>query len=156
MRRRIATTEDGSIDWAAIYAGWLGPSGPAFREVFLALAVEDALPAVFHGTGGRDRTGAVALLGMLGVADDLIARDHALTGIHLQRSPGRPERLAAFAAQLGVTPERVLTLVQTTRDTAHHLLTAIRATYGSVGRYLERNGVPVVARASLRERLVET
>ena len=45
------------------------------------LADAEAVPAVFHCTAGKDRTGIVAelILAVLGVADETIAADYAVT-----------------------------------------------------------------------------
>ena len=54
---------------------------PSVAAVFGILAGEDALPAVFHCTSGKDRTGILAalVLEVLGVADEVIASDYVLT-----------------------------------------------------------------------------
>ena len=53
----------------------------AYAGALRALAQPDALPAVFFCMAGKDRTGvfAAVLLGLLGVADDDIVADYALT-----------------------------------------------------------------------------
>ena len=50
-------------------------------EIFRILVGEDALPAVFHCTSGKDRTGIVprSMLDVLGVADEMIGSDYFLT-----------------------------------------------------------------------------
>ena len=49
-----------------------------FRKLFLALGDEQQLPAVFHCTTGKDRTGwsAAALLTLLGVPGDVVMEDY--------------------------------------------------------------------------------
>lgn len=46
------------------------------------LAEPDSLPAVFHCSAGKDRTGVLAalVLGFLGVPDEIIVHDYALSG----------------------------------------------------------------------------
>jgi protein-tyrosine phosphatase len=55
--------------------------GGAVVEALRLLAADAALPAVFHCTAGKDRTGVLAalVLGQLGVPDAAIADDYALT-----------------------------------------------------------------------------
>jgi protein-tyrosine phosphatase len=55
--------------------------GPMVAEALRVLARPEALPAVFHCTAGKDRTGVLAalVLGQLGVPDDAIAADYAFT-----------------------------------------------------------------------------
>ena len=50
-------------------------------EVIEHLASRDNLPAVFHCTAGKDRTGMVAalVLSLVGVPDDVIVHDYTLT-----------------------------------------------------------------------------
>ncbi|MEZ4413989.1 MAG: tyrosine-protein phosphatase, partial [Gemmatimonadales bacterium] len=58
------------------------PSAKAsYRTLFLALAEQPALPAVFHCTTGKDRTGwaAAALLSLLGVPRDTVMADFLRT-----------------------------------------------------------------------------
>ncbi len=55
------------------------PSAKAeFRKMFLGLGDEEQLPALFHCTTGKDRTGwaAAALLSLLGVPKDTIMEDY--------------------------------------------------------------------------------
>jgi protein-tyrosine phosphatase len=51
------------------------------------LAAPAALPAVFHCSAGKDRTGILAalVLGLLGVPDELIVEDYALSGKAMHR-----------------------------------------------------------------------
>jgi protein-tyrosine phosphatase len=51
------------------------------------LATEGALPAVFHCSAGKDRTGVLAavVLGSLGVPDEVIIDDYALSAIGTSR-----------------------------------------------------------------------
>ena len=69
------------------YRQMLVDGGPRFAAAFEVLADADALPAVFHCAAGKDRTGLLAalLLGALGVADDDIVADYALTQQSMDR-----------------------------------------------------------------------
>ncbi len=50
----------------------------SYRALFMALADSQALPAVFHCTGGKDRTGwaSAALLTLLGVPKETVIQDY--------------------------------------------------------------------------------
>jgi len=50
----------------------------AFRELFLSLGDENQLPALFHCTTGKDRTGwaAAALLTLVGVPNEVVVEDY--------------------------------------------------------------------------------
>ena len=63
------------------YTSMLETGGPAYAEAARSVASDDALPAVFYCLAGKDRTGVFAaiVLGLLGVADDVIVADYALT-----------------------------------------------------------------------------
>ena len=56
-----------------------------FRETLATLASPGVLPAVFHCSGGQDRTGMIAalVLGNAGVPAATIAEDYALSGRYL-------------------------------------------------------------------------
>jgi protein-tyrosine phosphatase len=64
-----------------LYLRMLEHGGPAVAESLRVLAGPRALPAVFHCTAGKDRTGVLAavVLGQLGVPDGAIAEDYAVT-----------------------------------------------------------------------------
>jgi protein-tyrosine phosphatase len=66
---------------AAVYLTMMQHGGAAYAGALHALAEPDSLPAVFFCMAGKDRTGifSAILLGVLGVADDDIVADYALT-----------------------------------------------------------------------------
>ena len=127
---------------------------PAVAETFRILATQDALPAVFHCTSGKDRTGIVAalMLDVLGVADDVIASDYCLTEAAQERSTPWIEQhepeFAAFLAQ--IPPERRAPRPARILD----FLGGLRARYGSVPEFLTRSGVPERQLNILRARVV--
>jgi protein-tyrosine phosphatase len=66
---------------AAVYGIMLRTGAAAYAEALRTLADADTLPAVFFCMAGKDRTGVfgAVLLGLLGVGDDDIVADYALT-----------------------------------------------------------------------------
>ena len=68
-------------DLGAHYVASLVDRTETLAEVIALLATAEHLPAVFHCTAGKDRTGMVAalVLSLVGVADDVIVEDYALT-----------------------------------------------------------------------------
>ncbi len=94
------------------YLKMLEKGGPALAELFTLLTDPANHPLVFHCAAGKDRTGVAAalLLGVLGVDDDTIIADYALSQENMARAlakiqarpdaerilAGRP--LAAFEA----------------------------------------------------------
>ncbi len=103
------------------YTNMLADGAARFATAFEFLAGQDALPAVFHCTAGKDRTGLLAalVLGTLGVPDDVIVEDYALTQASMDRIMERlrsdPEKAvyldavpAAFFAADPVAMARVI------------------------------------------------
>ncbi|KAJ3201780.1 hypothetical protein HDU67_001071 [Dinochytrium kinnereticum] len=80
---------EGSDGFSKAYSKILQSAGPVFRTILLSIAGEPAsddselneTPCVVHCTAGKDRTGVfvAVLLSFLGVEDDIIVRDYALT-----------------------------------------------------------------------------
>jgi protein-tyrosine phosphatase len=138
--------------------GYLGIAerfGVSLARVFELLAADDALPAVFHCTSGKDRTGIVAALtlDLLGVDDDVIADDYVLTAASRARSApwiqaNEPE-FAAFLRQIPVE-RRVIS-----GETILGFLELARAKYGSGRGLLVHLGVRDADLDALQVRLVE-
>jgi protein tyrosine/serine phosphatase len=127
----------------------------SIAATFRILAGEDTLPAVFHCTSGKDRTGIVAalLLDVLGVADEVIGADYCLTEAAQVRSTPWIEQhepeFAAFLAQ--IPPERRAPRPERILD----FLDGLRARYGSVQEFLQRSGVAERELNILRARVVQ-
>jgi protein-tyrosine phosphatase len=104
-----------------------------------------ALPAVFHCTAGKDRTGILAaiLLSAVGVRDEEILEDYALTA----------ESRAARYAWLAVHDPDYLAFLQTLPPEALEvrseaiqvMLDHLRADHGTVAEYLTGGGLPIAA-----------
>lgn len=91
----------GGEDLARHYLAMLDEKGGVLGSMIRLLAGADALPAVFHCEAGCDRTGvlAAAVLSLLGVPDDIIAEDYALTAPAM---PAIHARVREVARQLGL------------------------------------------------------
>ena len=130
--------------------------GASIATTFKLLAADKALPAVFHCMSGKDRTGVVSalLLDLLGVPEEAIAADYALTEETRARSTSwievnEPE-LAAFFARIPpdlnrAHPEKIL-----------ELLSYIGSSYGSSAALLSRLGVTDAEQSALKSRLLES
>lgn len=116
-------------------------AAPALTAAFEALAAEGALPAVMHCSAGKDRTGVLSalLLAFLGVPDDTIVADYALSAAAMERLlerltseyPESVEAVTKFApAILHVMPE---TMVE--------FLSGIRSEFGSYDGLADSLGV---------------
>jgi protein-tyrosine phosphatase len=90
-------------DLSQHYLSMLAERGTLLASVIRRLAQPGALPAVFHCEAGCDRTGvlAAAVLSLLGVPDEEIAEDYALTAPAM---PAIHARVREVAIRLGLPP----------------------------------------------------
>ena len=97
-------------DIATMYRTMLADAGEMFAAVVLVAGRPDELPALFHCTAGKDRTGlaAAVLLRLLGVADDVILAEFALTNEY--RTPARIAQMAPEFAKMGLDITNFLAL----------------------------------------------
>jgi len=151
--RRGADTPRGlAIDEA--YEMMLERFGDRFARVVELVADPGGHPVAFFCAGGKDRTGLVAalVLGALGVADETIAADYALTAgilpVLLERNRVRAEARGVSAE---VVEHELLTAEATTMLA---VLERLRSDHGSVEGYLESHGLPADAVPSLRTGLL--
>ena len=110
--------------------------------------------AVYHCAAGKDRTGVISaiLLSALGVADELIVADYALT--ELVAAGIRPEdRAAAFTLyrEQGAPPEAL----NARPEHMQRFLAGMRDVHGSLRDYLAPYGLSEAVVERLRARLLE-
>jgi len=126
---------------AGRYGEMVAQGGPALTAAFEVLGSGDALPAVFHCSAGKDRTGVLAalILAFLGVPDETIVEDYHLSAAAMVRLlerlkaqyPDNVEEVERFApAVLQVVPE-----------TMEEFLAGLRSEYGSYDGLAESLGV---------------
>ncbi len=120
-----------------------GPQfGAALRE--LAAAVQAERPVVFHCTAGKDRTGVVAALLLVGlgastdvVADDFArsapAMEHLVAWFHANEGQSPPERMA----KMGMPSELVTEMLSARASTIEGVLADLVDRYGSIEAYLQ-------------------
>ena len=75
---------------ASSYKGMIRQAAPQIAEILRIVAARHAHPVIIHCTAGKDRTGVMVavLLGTLGVPDETIVADYALSAqamVHLRR-----------------------------------------------------------------------
>jgi len=139
---------------AGIYDFIIDERAAAIGAAIRALSRPGALPALVHCTAGKDRTGIVVAfaLSAVGVPDEFIAADYALSGTyldpqhtptigHVQESSGLGERLTA--ALLASPPELIIRAIGRARRQA-----------GSLADYLTTCGVTCAELMALRSALV--
>ncbi|UKY48085.1 tyrosine-protein phosphatase [Streptomyces inhibens] len=118
----------------------------------LEIIVSESAPQVFHCASGKDRTGLLAglVLSLLGVAEDAIAADFALTELATERliadwKAAHPDRTLKWPGY-GRAPEEVMRL----------FLSDLTSTYGSVHDYaLQHLGADETLVSQLRTQLLD-
>ena len=138
----------------AKYVQMVEEAAPQIVAALTALADPDALPAVFHCTAGKDRTGLLSalVLSLLGVPEETVVADYALSGAAMSRLraklikkyPDGGSVIADSDVLFSADPANMVALF------AH-----LRARYGSVGEYAAQVGVPGDVVARLRDALLE-
>ncbi len=106
---------------------------------------------VYHCAAGKDRTGVISaiLLSALGVGDDWIVADYALTQQNLDAIVARLGESEGYRTMLDALPPDTLHAEPQTMVT---LLEQLSARYGSVEGYLESASVGADVLAQLRSR----
>jgi protein-tyrosine phosphatase len=139
---------------AAIYRYMIDDCGAAIAEAVGRLCASNALPGLIHCTAGKDRTGLVAaiVLAVIGVPDDIIAADYAMSGSHLD--PGAATAISQIRAVSGVGRWLDLGALGAQPRVIHEALAHIRARAGTVAGYLLQNGLTPRDIESLRRGLV--
>lgn len=100
------------------YSQMLDDGSDTIAEAVRVLSAPAAVPALFHCAAGKDRTGILAavVLGVLGVPDDVIADDYALSQTAMveffeflkAQHPDREEELLRREAQIETITPRVM------------------------------------------------
>jgi protein-tyrosine phosphatase len=137
------------------YTEMLDMATPQIVGALSALAAEGALPAVFHCTAGKDRTGLLSalVLSLLGVPEETVVADYALSGAAMTRLrakliekyPDGQSVIADSDVLFSADPSNMVTLF------AH-----LRARYGSVAGYASEVGVTDDVVTNLRRELLES
>ncbi|RDX53855.1 hypothetical protein OH76DRAFT_1375137 [Lentinus brumalis] len=98
MAKRFELYASGKVEaFMELYSQILDNAGPAFGVVLRHIRDRPNEGCLFHCTAGKDRTGVLAalLLKLVGVDDEAIARDYALTRVG--REPAREMVMARLA-----------------------------------------------------------
>jgi protein-tyrosine phosphatase len=123
----------------------------AFRELFVSIADRSKLPAVFHCTTGKDRTGwaTAALLTLLGVPKETVMADYLRTNEYLL--PYYKKTIDGFVAQGGdrAIPVAILGVK---REYLEASFDEAQQTYGSLENYFTKGlGIDAAGQKSLRD-----
>jgi protein-tyrosine phosphatase len=136
------------------YTEMLRDAGAAFLSVLRALTAPDALPAVFHCTAGKDRTGVLSalVLSLLGVDEETVVADYALSGAAMTRLRAK---IIVKYPESRETIENLSEVFSAEPAQMEALLDYLRAEYGSVEAYLRRLGADDGLIGALRAALLE-
>lgn len=135
------------------YVELLEIGAPAFRSALVALAAADGVPALFHCSAGKDRTGVLAalLLGLAGADREAIVADYALTE---ERVPAIVLRLTGAASFDELAKQVPVFSFQAKAGTMRHLLDRIDERWGGAAGYARSLGIDDDAIGALRSLLV--
>jgi protein-tyrosine phosphatase len=136
------------------YKEMLDEAGAQMLAALEVLAGSEACPAVFHCTAGKDRTGLLSaiLLLLLGVPEDTVVADYALSGEAMQRLraklvikyPDGKDMIEGIDEVFSADPANMVAL-----------LAYLRERYGTLEAYAAHIGVRDELLARLRAALLE-
>lgn len=144
--------------WVQNYEGMVRGARPMFVALVNSLA-DDAgggrLPALFHCTGGKDRTGVAALLvlRLVGVPLATAIDDYLLTNLY--RTPARLAQYFASVDGFTLDPPAALGMLGVSRAAIERAASVIDEEFGGVEAYLRGGGLHPDAPERLRGFLVE-
>jgi protein-tyrosine phosphatase len=139
---------------AAVYRYMIDDCGPVIAAAIGRLCPERARPALVHCSAGKDRTGVVAafILAALGVPDDVIAADYALSAGYLD--PGAATVVGRLRALGGAGTRLDFSVLGSPPDLILDALSRARDRAGSVTGYLLAHGLTEDDLRALRAGLV--
>jgi len=153
--------KNGDTSWltsdfmVAGYISNLETHGETWGRVIRYIASGNDGAALFHCTGGKDRTGVCAALILLTleVSEEIVVADHQLSNVYIaQWLPRINERIAAF----GVNPDILYNYLTAPLGAIEALLEHLRKNYGSAAAYLqEKAGVNAEDVARLKQNLLD-
>ena len=150
----VPVPADSSIRLSTMYSTVLDERGETVKEIIEAVSQPGTLPAVFHCTAGKDRTGVLAalLLGIAGVPREGIVEDYVLSARFLYGSATVPpdgsgaDQYPPFEEYQAMwCPPAAMGL------TLDHL----ESKYGGIETYAKSVGVDDATLSNIRDALVE-
>ena len=136
------------------YASYLDAGAPAVSDALAILSDSANLPAVFHCSVGKDRTGVLSavVLGLIGVPDEVIVEDYVLSKTAMVRVLERLQEEYAEAADAVAKFAPVILSVEPGSMTG--FLHEVRARFGSFEAMADELGWTATV-TELRDRLLE-
>lgn len=139
---------------ASRYHAMVTEGGPVLSRAIEAMAEAGSLPAVFHCSAGKDRTGVLAalVLAFLGVPDETIVEDYMLSAAAME------DLLDRLTAEYPDSVEEVLryapSILHVVPETMEEFLATVRSQFGGYAA-LERSLGVTSAMDRLRASLLE-
>lgn len=133
----------------------LPSAASGYRRLFADLASKRHRPALFHCTGGKDRTGwaAATLLMLLGVSDEQVMQEYLLTNDELL--PAEQPIIDRFRA-MGGDPDLIRPCVGVAPEYLEAALDEMHKRYGTIAGYFsEALGIDESAQQKLRGTFTE-
>jgi protein-tyrosine phosphatase len=142
------------LELDAIYRFMIDECGGPIAAAIKALAVPGAFPALVHCSAGKDRTGIVValILAVLGVPDEVIAADYALSASYLDSE--RTPAIGQLQASTGLGEQLTRPLLSSPPELMLQVLARARAAGGTVDGYLLGHGVRSAELEQLRAALL--
>jgi len=137
------------------YITMLNDAGHEIAGAVEVVADPESGPVIFHCAAGKDRTGVLAalLLGLLGVSEDVIIEDYALTARAMtalrERMIERRPEIKDRIAQLGDP------ILSADPNNMRRLFAIVDEQWGSIDAYAASIGISEETIAALREKLLE-
>lgn len=142
------------FDMARLYLRMLRKGAQDFVKAMRTIAERSHEPVVFHCAAGKDRTGLLAaiLLGAMGVSDDDIVGDYALTAGHMDPIIERMRSTPGYAEIVG---DRPADNFSSRPEAMARTLDGVRADWGSMRGYVIANGICTDELATLEHAVLE-
>ncbi len=131
--------------------------GPEFARVIDILAAPDNLPALYHCTYGKDRTGFITagILGLLGVPEETIDEDYLLSNYYLRNHIRRMARVIWLASAFRISRSDARDLLGVRLEYITTARRQMKDTYGSAEGFVKAFGVTDEMIEQMRENLLE-
>lgn len=141
-------------DLAELYIKYLERCKTQIGKIISTLANSQSA-TVIHCHAGKDRTGMIIalILGLVGISDDDIAEDYALSRENIEHLV---QEWRAYTIENDGNLEQLERDSDSIPETIHKILTYIRHEYETIEHYLSRCGVSAVQLEKIRTNLVQS
>jgi protein-tyrosine phosphatase len=150
----VPVSPGSGLDLSTIYQYFVDVCGDNIGSAITELASDDAFPALVHCSAGKDRTGVVIalILAVLGVPDEIIAADYALSASYL--NPALTPAIGQLQASTGLGDELTSEVLASPPELILGVLDRVSEAAGSAEGYLRAHGLTDEALTSLRAALI--